>query len=411
MAYSHSQLKVFDECALRFRLKYIDKVPEPQVAESPALKFWSIIHDCMEVLYKKIQNSGRAPALDELKTYFRDEMTRFRDQYDAVSELPFSPQDFDDRISLGQQMIERYYDQYAPFDQAKVNGLEQMISFELPNKAKFRGIIDRLDIKDGHATIVDYKTDKAIAPFAQFEESYQQQLTSYAVWVQHNYPHLIKSIAGKLIYLRLEEEVQREITTEMLDTAITKITDKIGEIEQLLFRYNMGEKDVFWPSEWYQCRRCAYQVMCPLRKHKFQDDEVVVSTEIWETTIKKLVDKFYQLNSQKKELEDQLKGIKEFLEEYVHNHTDEEWKKLYGEQAELRVDCKNEYKPQNAQKNDELKQFLLEHDFIDLLTLQVNTGKLTKYLKENPWQMESFASMIEPQEKVTVGWAKEKKEK
>ena len=142
-------------------------------------------------------------------------------------------------------MIERYYDEYAPFDQAKVNGLEQMISFELPNKAKFRGIIDRLDIKDGHATIVDYKTDKAIAPFAQFEESYQQQLTSYAVWVQHNYPHLIKSITGKLIYLRLEEEVQREITTEMLDTAITKITDKIEEIEQLLFRYNMGEKDVF----------------------------------------------------------------------------------------------------------------------------------------------------------------------
>ena len=47
--------------------------------------------------------------------------------------------------------------------------------------------------------------------------------------------------------------------------------------------------------------------MCPLWKHKFQDDEVVISTEIGETTIKKLVDKFYILNTQKKELEDQLK--------------------------------------------------------------------------------------------------------
>ena len=72
--------------------------------------------------------------------------------------------------------------------------------------------------------------------------------------------------------------------------------------------------------------------MCPLWKHKFQDDEVVISTEIGETTIKKLVDKFYILNTQKKELEDQLKGIKEFLEEYVQNHPEEEWKKLYGEQ-------------------------------------------------------------------------------
>ena len=386
-------------------------MPEPQVAESPALKFWSIIHDCMEVLYKRIQTSGKAPSQDELKKYFRDELTRYRDQYDAVSELPFSPQDFDERISLGEGMIDWYYETYAPFDQAKVNGLEQMINFELPNKSKFRGIIDRLDIKDGHATIVDYKTDKTIAPFAQFEDTYQQQLTSYAVWVMNNYPHVVKSVTGKLIYLRLQEEVSWEITSDMLENAIAKITDKITLIQETLFRYNMGEKDAFWPTEWYQCRRCAYQVMCPLWKHKFQDDEVVIMTEIGETTIKKLVDKFYHLNNQKKELEDQLKGIKEFLEEYVHNHRDEERKKLYGEQGQLDVRHTNEYKPQNAEKNDILKQFLLEHDLIDLLTLQVNTGKLTKYLKEYPDQMSNFADLIEFQDKITVWWAKEKKEK
>lgn len=410
MAYSHSQLKTFDECALRFRFKYIDKIPEPKVAESPSLKFGSIIHSVMENLYKKIQNSGKALAKEELLTYFQSEMMHYRDEYNAVSELPFSPQDFDDRISLGTEIINRYYDSYAPFTDAKVNGLEQMINFELPNKSKFRGIIDRLDIKDGHATIVDYKTDKAIAPIEKFEDSYQQQLTSYAVWVKDNYPHVVKSVSGKLIYLRLQEEVSREITSEMLEQAITKITDKITEIEQVLFRYNMGEKDAFWPSEWIQCRRCAYQVMCPLRKHKFQDDEVVISTEIWDTTIKKLIDKFYRLNTQKKEIEDQLKGIKEFLEEYVHNHRDEERKKLYGEQAELRVDQKSEYKAQ-WDKSDTLKQLLLDEGLIDLLTLQVNTGKLTKYLKDHPEKLSEFAELIELQDKVTVGWAREKKEK
>ncbi|MDR0860769.1 MAG: PD-(D/E)XK nuclease family protein [Candidatus Peribacteria bacterium] len=39
MPYSHSQLKSFDECQLRYRYKYLDKIPESQVAESPALKF------------------------------------------------------------------------------------------------------------------------------------------------------------------------------------------------------------------------------------------------------------------------------------------------------------------------------------------------------------------------------------
>jgi truncated hemoglobin YjbI len=72
--------------------------------------------------------------------------------------------------------------------------------------------------------------------------------------------------------------------------------------------------------------------MCPLWKHRFQDDEVVIVSEIGETTIKKLVDKFYHLNNQKKELEENLQGIKEFLEQYVASHADEEWKKLYGEE-------------------------------------------------------------------------------
>lgn len=39
VAYSHSQLKTFDECQLRFRYKYIDKIPEPATTPSPALKF------------------------------------------------------------------------------------------------------------------------------------------------------------------------------------------------------------------------------------------------------------------------------------------------------------------------------------------------------------------------------------
>ena len=203
----------------------------------------------MELLYKRIQNSGKAPEKASLQEHFRVELTRFRDEYDAVSELPFSPTDFEERLELGAEMIDRYYENYAPFDQARVNALEQMINFELPNKAKFRGLIDRLDIKDGHATIVDYKTDKSIAPYSVFESSYQQQLTTYAFWVKDNYPHAITSLSGKLIYLRLQQEVTRVITSEMLAQAIQNITDKITIIQETLFRYNMGEKDAFLPTE------------------------------------------------------------------------------------------------------------------------------------------------------------------
>lgn len=409
MAYSHSQLKVFDECALRFRYKYVDKIKEPDVAPSVAMEFGTIIHDTLELLYKKIQSSGVVMTAEQLNTHIEDKMIDFRSRYNAVSELPLSSDIYEDYLALSKEMISRYYENYAPFNQAKVNGLETNINFELPNHAKFRGKIDRFDIAGTQWIIVDYKTDKSIAPYEDFQNSYQQQLNSYAIWIMNNYPHAITSLQWKLIYLRLAREITWEITPEMIQQAITNITDKITKIEDTIFRYNMGEKDAFWPVEWTQCRRCAYQVMCPLWKHRFQADEPVIVSKIWETTIKKLVDKFYHMNKQMKELKDNLDNIKEFLEEYVASHADQEWKKLYGEEGQLDVRYNNDFEPQ-SDKKDELKQFLLEEWLLDLLTMSINTGRLTKYMSENPEKITIIATMIEKREKITVGWARQKKD-
>ncbi len=407
VAYSHSQLKTFDECQLRFRYKYIDKIPEPATTPSPALKFGTILHDVLEQLYKQIQNSGQPLAKEILTDRFRSQMSQFRDEYDAVSDVSFSSQDFDDRIALGIEMIDRYYETYAPFDQMKVNGLEQHVNFSLSNGSKFRGVIDRLDIKDGQAVIVDYKTDKSIAPYGAFADTYQQQINTYAHRVMQHYPHAVSAVSGKLIYLRLQEEITWTITTEMLEQAITTIESKIAVIEDTLFRYNMGEKDAFWPTEWYQCRRCAYQAMCPLRKHKFQEDEVIV-TEIGETTIKKLVDKIYHLTNQKKEIEDNLKGIKEFLEQYVQSHRDEDRRKLYGEEWQVEIRYNNDYNALDDKKDD-LKQRLIDHDMMDCISLTIKTSPLTKALKSDPNLMSQLANMIHQQEQISIWRAKEKK--
>jgi putative RecB family exonuclease len=408
MPYSHSQLKLFDECPLRYRYKYLDTIPEPQVIESPALKFGSILHSTLEFLYKTIQNSGKAPEKADLITFFQSQMHAYRQHYNTLSELPFPVQEFEERMSLGQQMIGRYYTQYAPFTDTKINGLEQRIHFDLPQGSKFRGIIDRLDFKGDTAIIVDYKTDKSLAPFATFADTYQQQLTSYAIWVLQQYPHLIKKVEGKLIYLRLQQEITREITNEMLEHTIQTIEKKIAGIENTLFEYNMGKKEAFQAIEGNHCRRCAYQVLCPLWKHKFHDDEVLM-TEIGETTIKKQIDTFYHLSQQKKALEEQLQEIKEFLEAYVQAHRDEGWKYLYGNEAQLRVEYKDEYKAK-ADQADALKQFLLEHQILNVFSMTVKTKELTKFLQSNPDHLRQLADLIEFQENVVVGRVKEKKE-
>ncbi|MDR3168341.1 MAG: PD-(D/E)XK nuclease family protein [Candidatus Peribacteria bacterium] len=407
MPYSHSQLKIFDECPLHYRYKYLDKIPEPQIAESPALKFGKILHATLEVLYKTIQNAGQAPEKSALLQYFQSEMQTYRQQYDSLSELPFAAQEFEERMLLGKQMIERYYEQYAPFTETKINGLEQNIHFDLPSGAKFRGIIDRLDLKGDTAIIVDYKTDKSIAPFSTFAESYQQQLTSYAIRVMQHYSHIAKNVEGKLIYLRLQQEITREITREMLESTIKKIEEKIVVVEDTLFRYNMGNKEAFQATEGNHCRRCPYQVLCPLWKHKFTEDEVMM-TEIGETSIKKLIDKFYHLQQQKKALEEEIQTIKAFLEEYVQAHRDEGWSNLYGNEAQVKVAYQDEYKAK-VDQGDALKQFLLKHDLRDLLSMTVKSKELTKFLQSHPEQLRQLVDLVEFQEKVVVGRVQAKK--
>ncbi len=409
MAYSHSKLKVYEECALRFRYKYIDKIPEPQVPAKPALFFGTIVHAALEVLYKKIQNSWSAPTRESLKQFVQEEMIKARDEHDRLSDTALLPDQFTDYLDLGRQMIDRYYDTYEPFTTGKVNGLEKMFNFELPNTQKLTGVIDRFDIDGDVATIVDYKTDKDIKPYGEFSLSHEQQMTTYAAWIVANYPHVVKTIRGKLIYLRLGREIEREITSDAIEQAIQIITDKISVIEATLFRYNMGEREAFWPSEWPQCRRCAYQVMCPLWKHKFQADEAVVVSEIGETTIKKLVDKFAMLTAEKKRIEENLQWLKEFLEEYVSSHSDEWWKKLYGEWSTLDIRYTDEYKTRDETSSQQLKELLVKEWMFEYLTMMINTNKLTKSLDTDPSLKEKFSSWLERREKYTVGWVKDKK--
>lgn len=410
MSYSHSKLKVYDECQLRYRYKYIDKIPEPEVAPKPALVFGTIMHAALEGLYKKIQTSGQAPAAEDLKQYIQSEMEKSRVEHDRLSDQPLSEESFQDYLQLGQGIVDRYYETYAPFNQSKVNGLEKMFSYELPNMQKLVGVIDRFDISGGVATIVDYKTDKDIKPIGEFESTHQQQMTSYAAWIMANYPHVVTTIRGKLIYLRLGQEVEREITSEAIQQAIQVITDKISQIEHTLFAYNMGEKEAFWPSEWPQCRRCAYQVMCPLRKHKFQADEVVdLADTVGETTIKKLIDKFYTIKQQQIELEEQLAGIKEFLEEYVLAHHEDGRKKIYWDLAELRVEYKDEYKANDEASAKKLKDLLVQKWLRDNLILSLNTNRLTKTLDTNASLKSEVSEFVQRKAKYTVGWVKEKR--
>ena len=62
--YSHSRLSCFEQCPLKYRLSYIDKI-EAKLEETIEAFLGTIVHETLEALYRDIQNQ-KQNSLEEL---------------------------------------------------------------------------------------------------------------------------------------------------------------------------------------------------------------------------------------------------------------------------------------------------------------------------------------------------------
>jgi len=52
--YSHSKLSTYEQCKLRYKLKYIDKII-PEVEKSIESHLGSVVHETLEWLYNSVK--------------------------------------------------------------------------------------------------------------------------------------------------------------------------------------------------------------------------------------------------------------------------------------------------------------------------------------------------------------------
>lgn len=221
--YSHSQLQQFVRCELCYAYRYVLKYPEPKTT-SMALVLGSAVHNTLERLYKKVSYKTlptHVTLLAQYEEYWSTEMGRADDDID--------PEVVAEHHQRGVSYLDRYYEEYHPFDQQIPMQMEKNIHFDLVGGYRMRGKIDRLDI-DGHdLTIVDYKTSRSRS--SDREDSIRKQITIYAKGLQEEYGTKLGTIKGKVIYLHLQNEVERVITQEEIDTVEAEYVAIIEQIE------------------------------------------------------------------------------------------------------------------------------------------------------------------------------------
>lgn len=243
---SPTRVNSFTDCPLAFRLRTIDRLPEPP---SPHAVKGTLVHAALEGLIWHHPPGRRTPAAAAA------ELAAAWTRMEAGPELPaldLGPEEADELRRDAQSLVDRYFELEDP-DGVRAVGVELMLETQLGD-LRLRGIIDRLDLtEDGELVIVDYKTGKA--PAARYE---QGRLVGV-----HLYALLCRQVLGKLpvevrlLHLRDPIVISAVPTDQTVRAQHQRTTAVWQAIERAC------ERADFRPRPSPLCRYCHFQAWCP----------------------------------------------------------------------------------------------------------------------------------------------------
>lgn len=301
--YSYSRLSTFENCPFQYKCIYIDK--EEREEESIEAFMGSRFHEAMEKLYKEL--NYKVHSLDELLDYYNGEWEK---NYNDTIIIVNPERTADDYKRAGKSFIEKYYGRYYPFNQNRTLAVEKQVFLNLDKdgKYKIRGYIDRIDqARSGAYEIHDYKTSGTLPHQQRVDEDKQLALYQLAIqdmWVDVSDVKLIWHYVAfdkEMISTRTPEELEkvRQGTMELID-----LVESAAE---------------FLPKESALCQWCAYQRLCPKKKH-FYLTETLAPKEFLKEDGVKLVNEYAALKDRESKIGANLEELKGFIIEYARQN-------------------------------------------------------------------------------------------
>lgn len=244
---SPSRANDFHQCPLLFRLRTIDRLPEPP---SEATTLGTLVHAVLEKVYDLPARERTAKAALGMLRPTWDGLVK---KNPSLTTLHSTLEDLDRWLGEATQRINTYFRLENP-QRLEPDSREQFLEWRLPDGPVLRGIVDRLDVAaDGSIRIVDYKTGKAPAP--QYGQQAKFQMRFYALLVlklRGRIPSVLQ-----LLYLKDGGTVTLNPTLEDLDLAENEVREVWAAIRR-------AAEQAQWPSRRGQlCAWCNFQAFCP----------------------------------------------------------------------------------------------------------------------------------------------------
>jgi len=365
--YSHSQLSMYQECPLKYKLRYRDGIKRD--IEGVEGFLGSRVHETLKKCYDDARVTNLDSLPDLLTYYNRIWQQNWRDSV-IIMNRDLSQEHY---RALGEKLIETYYQRYSPFDSDTTIGTEVVLNFALDDGTKYRmtGYIDRLSrTRDGTYEVHDYKTG-AYLP-SQEDADNDRQLGLYQIGVQKKWPN-VGNIRLIWHYLASDTElVSHRSPQAILNLAqnTKRLIDEIASAQE------------FPPRESRLCAWCEYPDLCPHRKHFFKVEALPINEYLNEPGVA-LVNKYVDLRNEKARIEDEVERVREAIVDYAKREDVQvikgsDWK------ARVKFDEKLKFPGKKDEGRPELETIVNQAGKWQEVS-QLDTTALTKIVEEGLW--------------------------
>jgi len=367
--YSHSRLSCYEQCPHKYKLQFVDRV-ETEALESIEAFLGSRVHETLQKLYEDLKFEKK-DSLEDLISYLHKIWDDNWDDSIIIVKEEYGPENY---LAMAEKYITNYYKRYHPFDQGKTIALEQRISIDLDESGDYQmsGVIDRLsEAKDGYYEIHDYKTSSKL-PLNEYIVS-DRQLALYMIGVKDGYPD-VRDVRLIWHFLAFDKEVDSTRTDAELEQ-LKK--DTIGLIDMV----EGDERFVAKPSK--ICDWCEFKPVCRQWSHLYKIKEKPGNEYLSDSGVK-LVNRYAELKSKQKLVNDEIGGELEKLEEAIIRFAEKEKVDcVFGSKNKVKIALSERYSfpSKNSKEREELEQILEKYGKLQEVQ-QLDTAALGKIIQE-----------------------------
>ncbi len=366
--YSHSRLSTFEQCPLKYRLRYIDKA-EPEFKQTVEAFLGSVVHNVLEEVYNNLKFQKVMTLQETLDIFNKQWKEGWSDDIKIIRE-GFDEENY---RKMGIKFLTDYHARFYPFDQERHISCEErvIIKFGENDKYQLQGYIDRLS-SDASGTyyVHDYKTANSFPHQDKADDD--RQLALYSIAVKDFYRDCKKV---KLVwhYLAFDKDVISERDDSELEELKRKVAAIIDEIE--------SAKE-YPPRQSALCGWCEFRHLCPNFKHLYRIENMLDNEHMSDDGVS-LANKYSKLKAKEAEVKKELDKVSEA----IYNLGEKEGIScLYGDEDVIRIWSKEcvKFPPKSDPIIPELKKLLKGINRFDEVAM-IDLWELSKIVEKKGW--------------------------